>query len=132
MSDMASDWAGVLSRWGNGVEDARLTSSVSSVTREASVISTREARHSSTGAGILSSWNRESGSREARGEATEMKRSGGTGSGLKRSDSQLRDRQERSAAAGGQRTVSSSGARPKWSYRGWESPGKENVDSGDR
>ena len=124
MSDIASDWAGVLSRWGNGVEEARLTSSVSSVTREA--------RHSSTGAGVLSSWNRESGSREARGEATEMKRSGGTGSGLKRSDSQLRDRQERSAAAGGQRTVSSSGARPKLSYRGWESPGKENVDSGDR
>lgn len=46
-----------------------------------------------------------------------------------RSESQVRDRVERSAAAsGGQRSAS----RPRWSYRGSESPGKENIEAGDR
>jgi len=100
-------------------------------------VTSREDRHSSSltsssrearaGSGVLGSLNREVGSRSEDTEAA--KRSGW---GLKRSESQLRDRAERSASAaaasGGPRPVS----RPRWSYRGSESPGKENVETGDR
>ena len=143
MSD--SDWAGVLSRWGNGVED--MTSS----SKTTSSVTSREARHSSsmassstmstsmtsnrevrTGSGVLGSLNRGSEDGMEAG-----KRSGWGHQGLARSESQLRDRAERSASAaavasgaasGGSRSVS----RPRWSYRGSESPGKENVEAGDR
>ena len=140
MSD--SDWAGVLSRWGNGVED--MTSS----SKTTSSVTSREARHSSskassstmstsmtsssnrevrTGSGVLGSLNRGSEDGMEAGKRSQ---------GLARSDSQLRDRAERSTAAsaasgtasGGSRSVS----RPRWSYRGSESPGKENVEAGDR
>jgi len=132
MSD--KDWAGVLSRWGNGVEDMSVQQRQSSSSKTVSVTS-GEARHSSSlssrearsGSGVLGSLNREVGARSEDTEAA--KRSGW---GLKRSESQLRDRAERSAAAaaasGGPRSVS----RPRWSYRGSESPGKENVEAGDR
>ena len=134
MSD--KDWAGVLSRWGNGVEDMSVQQRQSSSSKTVSVTS-GEARHSSSltssssearsGSGLLGSLNREVGSRSEDTEAA--KRSGW---GLKRSESQLRDRAERSASAaaasGGPRPVS----RPRWSYRGSESPGKENVETGDR
>ena len=135
MSD--NDWAGVLSRWGNGVEDMSIQQRQSSSSKTVSMTS-GEARHSSSltsssrearsGSGVLGSLNREAGSRPEDMEAA--KRSGR--SGLKRSESQLRDRAERSASAaaasGGSRPVS----RPRWSYRGSESPGKENVEAGDR
>ena len=131
MSD--KDWAGVLSRWGNGVEDMSLQQRQSSSSKTVSVNS-GEARHSSSlssrearsGSGVLGSLNREVGSRSEDTEAA--KRSGW---GLKRSESQMRDRAERStsaAASGAPRPVS----RPRWSYRGSESPGKENVEAGDR
>ena len=135
MSD--NDWAGVLSRWGNGVEDMSIQQRQSSSSKTVSMTSA-EARHSSSltsssrearsSSGVLGSLNREAGSRSEDTEAA--KRSGW--SGLKRSESQLRDRAERSASAaaasGGSRPVS----RPRWSYRGSESPGKENVEAGDR
>jgi len=122
-----------LSRWGNGVEDMSVQQRQSSSSKTVSVTS-GEARHSSSlssrearsGSGVLGSLNREVGARSEDTEAA--KRSGW---GLKRSESQLRDRAERSAAAaasGGPRSVS----RPRWSYRGSESPGKENVEAGDR
>jgi len=94
--------------------------------RHSSSLSSREAR---SGSGVLGSLNREVGARSEDTEAA--KRSGW---GLKRSESQLRDRAERSAAttaaaaSGGPRSAS----RPRWSYRGSESPGKENVEAGDR
>jgi len=56
--------------------------------------------------------------------------------GLARSESQLRDRAERSASAAAASGVASGGSRsvsrPRWSYRGSESPGKENIEAGDR
>ena len=136
MSD--KDWAGVLSRWGNGVEDMSIQQRQSSSSKTVSMTSGEAIRHSSSltsssrearsGSGVLGSLNREAGSRS---EDTEAAKRSGWG-GLKRSDSRLRDRAERSASAaaasGGSRPVS----RPRWSYRGSESPGKENVEAGDR
>ena len=146
MSD--TDWAGVLSRWGNGVEDTNLQQRQASSSKTASTVTSREARHSSsmtstretrsgsmstsmtstrearTGSGVLGSLNREAGS----GSEAMMETDKRPGWG-QRSESQVRDRAERSApASGGARSVS----RPRWSYRGSESPGKENVEAGDR
>jgi len=134
MSD--KDWAGVLSRWGNGVEDMSIQQRQSSKTvsktsgeaiRHSSSLtsSSREAR---SGSGVLGSLNREAGSRSEDTEAA--KRSGW--SGLKRSESQLRDRAERSASAAAASVGARPVSRPRWSYRGSESPGKENVEAGDR
>ena len=88
MSD--SDWAGVLSRWGNGVEDMNIQSSSS---KTASSVTSREARHSSStmstsmtsrsGSGVLGSLNRDSEDGMEAG-----KRSGWGHQGLARSDSQ--------------------------------------------
>jgi len=103
---------------------SKTVSVTSGEARHSSSLSSREAR---SGSGVLGSLNREVGASSEDTEAA--KRSGW---GLKRSESQLRDRAERSAAAaaasGGPRSVS----RPRWSYRGSESPGKENVEAGDR
>ena len=131
MSD--TDWAGVLSRWGNGVEDTNLQQRQASSSKTASTVTSREARYSSSmtstrearsGSEVLGSLNREAGS----GSEAMMEADKRPGWG-QRSESQVRDRAERSApASGGARSVS----RPRWSYRGSESPGKENVEAGDR
>jgi len=154
MGDLEKDWAGVLSRWGNGnssslsshkevTSSSKYSSSAASYSKESSNNYSSESSYSyskdskmSIGSNRQSLGSLDNNNQQSvfnRQSGLERKSSSGR-STLEREKSQVfRDRQERSGASGGKsgHTRSVSGYAGS-STRGSISPGKENMDNGYR